>query len=76
MFLYQKPVNGLPKGQSSIVCMCLINWASSVGSGMKPTASRRTESTKMVDTKLHCMAESILHSALEAVCLVYLSTHE
>lgn len=46
--------------QSSIVCICLVNGASSLGSGMKPIASRRTDPTKMVDTKHHCVAESTL----------------
>ena len=48
------------KGQSSTVCMCLINLASSVGCGTKPTSSRKRDATKMMDTKHHCVTESIL----------------
>lgn len=39
---------GLPKRQSSVVCVCLINWASSLGCSRKPrTDASRTDDTKM-----------------------------
>lgn len=77
MFLYQLRVHGFPKGQSSIVCMCPINWTSSLGCGTKPIVSRRTDSTKMVATKHHCMVESMQgYVPGNSLFRVSLSTHE